>query len=74
MIYNGYRNFETWDVAQSIFHEWNMIARQCVDYQGLVRWLYRNNIQETSNNTSLEYQDLDIQTLNETIIEAYKCK
>jgi|APSaa5957512493_1039668.scaffolds.fasta_scaffold27749_4 hypothetical protein len=74
MTYNGYENYETWNVAQYINNDWYMIARQCIDWFQFRAWLHKEKIFKTPDNISLTDKLLDVETLNEVIIEVYKCK
>ncbi len=74
MMYNGYENYETWNVAQYINNDWYMIARQCKDFDEFKLWLYAESIYETPDNVKLRDEKLDTRTLSEVIIEVYKCK
>lgn len=71
MNYNGYRNYETWNVALFISNDYEAYqeARKVGDYNSFVTWMALAGIYETKDKVKLKDNKLDVLHLNEVIEE-----
>ena len=69
--YNGWANFETWNVALYIQNEYGLyqMAKKCEDYSHLVEIITEVSSQETPDGVSWTDPKLDIDELNEMMVE-----
>ena len=69
--YNGWTNYETWNVALYIQNEYGLyqMAKQCEDYSHLVEIITEVSSQETPDGVSWTDPKLDIDELNEMMVE-----
>ena len=69
--YNGWTNYETWNVALYIQNEYGLyqMAKRCEDYSHLVEIITEVSSQATPDGVSWTDPKLDIDELNEMMVE-----
>ena len=71
MSYNGWENYETWNVALWIGNDEGLysIAKGCIDYQGFVDTMREFESTETPDKVAWNDGSLDLDALDEMLEE-----
>ena len=69
--YNGYKNYETWNVALFINNNIEVYeeARICADYRTFVKWMGWGGVYKTTDGIDLDCSELDIHELDGVLKE-----
>ena len=71
MSYNGWTNYETWNVALHInsLVDWYEVARISADYQTFFSFISNRGVYETPDGVKLNSLKLDVHQLNDVLFE-----
>ena len=72
-MYNGYKNYETWNVALHInsLVKWYEVARISADYKTFYTFITNWGVYETPDGVKLNSTKLDVHTLDDVLIETF---